>query len=450
MSAAGSERERLVGILAVHVGVALVTADISIASTGLPAIARGIEAQAAETIWVVNAYYLAVIAALLPLAALGEIFGHRRIFFSGLAIFALGSLACGFAWSLPSLAVARAVVGASAAAVSATTPALIRSLYPPERLGRGLGYYALVVGVAFSVAPIVTSAILSVADWTWLFLVNVPIALGALLLARRALPETTREARAFDALAALLCSGMFVALLSGIAGLAHQAKWSFVLLAGVVSVACAVLLRRRERGLPAPILAVDLFSRPLFSLSAATSVCAFAIQGLIFIVLPFLFQENLGYSQVAAGFMITPWPVTLAVMTLIAGPLADRFPAGILGSLGLVIVAAGLVTLVLLPSTAGVLDVAWRLVVCGIGFGLFQSPNMKAMMSSAPRDRSGAAGGLLAASRLFGQSLGAAAVGLCLSLAPQDGIGAALLVGLAMAGLGFLVSAVRLLPGIRP
>lgn len=450
MSAAGSERERLVGILAAHVGVSLVTADISIASTGLPAIARSIDAQAADTIWVVNAYYLAVIAALLPLAALGEIFGHRRIFFSGLAVFALGSLTCGLAWSLTSLAVARAVVGASAAAVSATTPALIRTLYPPERLGRGLGYYALVVGVAFSVAPIMTSAILSVAGWNWLFLVNVPVAVAALLLARQALPETARDARVFDTLSALLCSGMFVALLAGIAGVAHEAELTIVLLAGAAAVVCAVLLRRRERGLPAPILAVDLFRRPLFSLSAATSVCAFAIQGLVFIVLPFLFQDSLGYSQVEAGFMITPWPVTLALMTLIAGPLADRYSAGTLGSLGMAIVAAGLVTLVLLPATAGVFDVAWRLVLCGIGFGLFQSPNMKAMMSSAPRDRSGAAGGLLAASRLFGQSLGAAAVGLCLSLVPQDGIGTALLVGIAMAALGVTVSAARMLPGIRP
>jgi DHA2 family multidrug resistance protein-like MFS transporter len=140
-------------VLAVQLGVAIVTLDISVTSTALPAIAVGIGASPASTIWIINVYYLAVVAALLPLAALGEIYGHRRIFFGGLIAFAIGSLAAGLSNSLFTLAIARAVLGAGTAAVSATTPALIRTLYPPSRLGRGLGVYALVVGIAFRLAP---------------------------------------------------------------------------------------------------------------------------------------------------------------------------------------------------------------------------------------------------------------------------------------------------------
>src|SRR5262249_37650850 len=159
-----------------------------------------------------NVYYLAVIAALLPLAALGEIYGHRRIFFGGLIAFALGSLAAGLSTSLPMLAIARAVLGIGTAAVSATTPALIRTLYPSSRLGRGLGAYALVVGIAFSVGPTATSAILSIANWPWLFLMNVPLALSTVLLAKRDLPQTQLNVRRFDIVAAFFCAGMFASL----------------------------------------------------------------------------------------------------------------------------------------------------------------------------------------------------------------------------------------------
>ena len=442
-------RVPLPALLAVQIGVAVVTLDISMTSTALPTIAPGIGTSAAATIWIVNVYYLAVIAALLPLAALGEIHGHRRIFFAGLLVFALGSLACGLAGSLPVLAGARAVLGLGAAAVSATTPALIRALYPPDRLGRGLGFYALVVGIALTVGPTAASAILAVADWPWLFLLNVPAALLAFALALRGLPPTERNIRPFDAASALLCAGLFGGLLFGIAGVAHRSGWLPVALAWAAAALCGYGLRRREAGRASPILAVDLFRIPMFSLSAATSVCAFTIQGLIFVVLPFLFQIGLGYSQVESGFLLTPWPATLAVMTLVAAPLADRVAPGLLGGFGLVVVAGGLVSLAMLPPAAGPVDIAWRLVLCGVGFGFFQSPNMKAMMSSAPRERSGGAGGILAASRLLGQSIGAAAVAICLSLAPGEGMRLAIWLGVAMALLGGLVSFLRLIPVLR-
>src|SRR5690606_33745662 len=160
-------------------------------------------------------------------------------------------------------------------------------------------------------------------------------------------------------------------------------------LAFSVSAVCGYCLRRREAGIAAPILAADLFQIRLFMLSAATAMCAFAVQGLVFVMLPFLFQFQLGYSQVQAGFLITPWPATLAFMTLIAPPLVNRISPGTLGGVGLMILAVGLALLTTLSAPASVHDIAWRLILCGVGFGLFQSPNMVALMSSAPRHRSG-------------------------------------------------------------
>lgn len=431
-------------LAAVLAGVVVVTLDTSLTSTAIPAIARAIGVAPATTLWIVNVYYLGVVASLLPLGALGEIRGHRPVFLAGLATFALGTIACGFAQTLAGLVVGRAIVGLGAAAVAATTPALIRNLYPHEHLNRGLGLYAMVVGLALTFGPTAASAILAVASWPWLYLAMAPVALVAIALAFR-LPATQRSARPFDVASAVLCAGMFASLLFAIAGMAHLG-WQPVLAAAVASGLFGYGLLRRESGRPAPILAFDLFRIPLFSLSSATSVCAFAVQGLVFVLLPLLLHFRLGYSESEFGLLILPWPLTLAVMTFVSTPLVRRVPAGVLGSAGLLLVALGLVWLVRVPVPASPAEITVRLVLCGIGFGLFQAPNMVALMSSAPRDRSGGAGGVLATSRLLGQAIGAAAVAFGISTWPASGLDVALWMGVAMALLGSVTSALRLAP----
>lgn len=436
-------------LASVLISVTIATCDISLTNTSLPTIARDLGIEPAASIWVVNIYYLTVLSALLPLAALGEIYGHRRVFLAGLLMFVVGSIASGLAWSLVSLAAARALLGFGAAAISAVTPALIRFIFPPEKLGRGLGVYAMIVGVAFTAGPTLASAILALGGWPAIFLINVPLGLFAATLSLFGLPETIRNVRRFDFVSAGLCSGFFCFLLLGLSALSHRSDWRIVVASWIVSIACGYGLFRRERGHPAPILALDLFRIPLFSLSAMTSISAFAIQGLVFIALPFLLQLSLGYSQVEAGFLITPWPATLALMTLVAAPLSDRVSPGLLGGMGMLIVAAGLICLALLPPHPTVFDVIWRQVLCGIGFGFFQSPNMKALMSSAPLNRSGGAGGILAASRLLGQSIGAALLAISMYMFGVPGLVVAIWLGAGLAICGSISSFLRLLPAVR-
>lgn len=435
-------------LLAVLLPVAVATLDISLTSTALPAIARALGAASATAIWVVNAYYLVVVAALLPLAALGEILGHRRVFIVGMLVFVAGSIASGLAGSLPLLVAGRALLGLGAAAIAAVTPALIRGLYPPQRLGQGLGLYALVVAVAFTTGPSIAAAVLTFAGWPWLFLMTLPAWLVAALLLP-GLPPAEPQPRRFDAVAAGLCAGLFALLLLGVSGLAHGQGWPVILAAWAGAALCGHALLRRERGRPAPMLALDLFRRPLFALSSATSLFAFSVQGLAFVVLPFWLQGGLGFSQAQTGLLITPWPAALAVMALVAAPLADRHPPGLLGGIGLLALGGGLASLLLLPPDPPQLAIAWRLALCGVGFGFFQAPNMKALMASAPPERSGGAGGILATSRLLGQALGAALVALCLAAAPAGGAALALQLGCGMAVLGSLLSLARLLPAVR-
>ncbi len=211
-------REAMAAVLA---GVALATLDTAIANTALPTIAADLGVDPADSVWIVNAYQLAVVATLLPIAAFGEIVGLRRVYLAGLALFTLASLVCALAWSLPALVAARVLQGVGASALMAVNVALIRFIYPTHELGRGLGLNAFVVGVGFALGPTVASLILVAAPWPWLFAVNLPIGLAALALARRALPETAQAGHAFDRIGALLNAATFALFVLGLGEAAH-------------------------------------------------------------------------------------------------------------------------------------------------------------------------------------------------------------------------------------
>ncbi|MDE2504151.1 MAG: MFS transporter, partial [Burkholderiales bacterium] len=413
-----AERRALIAVL---VAVALASLDTAIANTSLPSIAADLHARPAASVWIVNAYQIAVVAALLPLAALGDRLGPRRIFLAGVALFTVASLACACATTLPALAAARALQGLGAAGPMSVNIALIRLLYPPHRLGRGVGINAFVVGVAFAVGPTVASLVLAVAHWPWLFGINVPLGLVALALALPALPRSAPRDHVFDpataGLTALACASL-IGSMTAAAQRAGAARIAALLVVGGVALA---LLLRRQRGHPAPMLPVDLMRRPMFALSALTAVASFATQGLAFVSLPFYFETVLHRDAVQTGFLLSPWPIVVAIAAPIAGRLSDRHPPAVLGAAGLALLAAGMASMALLPATPSVAGIVARMVLCGVGFGLFQSPNLRALMSSAPPERSGGASGVIAIARLTGQTSGAALVALCFGLAGAQG-----------------------------
>ncbi len=436
--------QRRWAILAIFTALAMAALDTAIANIALPAIAADLHTTPADVIWVVNVYQIAMVATLLPLAALGEIVGHQRVYLWGLLLFTLASLACALAWSLPTLLVARALQGLGAAGVMSVNTALVRFVYPSRLHGRGFGNNALVVATAFSIGPALASGILSVASWPWLFAINIPFGLAAMLVGMKTLPQTPRAPHAFDMLGALLTSICLCLFILGIGSAAHGTSAVIVVAELVGAVIFGALLIRRQADHPAPMLPIDLFRRPMFSLSVATAVCSFAVQGIAFVSLPFYFEDVLHRSQVETGFFMTPWSVVVAIMAPIAGRLSDRQPAGLLGGLGLLLLGIGMALLAMLPASPSVIDIVWRMAICGCGFGFFQSPNMKAIMGSAPAGRSGGASGIVATARLTGQTVGAALAALCFGLAGHAGATWALALGAGFAALGCVMSFLRL------
>jgi DHA2 family multidrug resistance protein-like MFS transporter len=419
-------------MLVIILGITVAVLDGTIVNLALPGIARELHADPAKAIWVVNAYQIAILIMLLPLASLGDRVGYRRVYLVGMVLFAASSLAATFADSLGTLIAARALQGLGAAGLMSVNAALVRLIYPARLLGRGMAINSMVVATASVAGPSVAAAILSVASWPWLFALNVPLGVLVLWLGAQSLPANVAAAHAagsrFSWIDVLLNMLMFSLIFVGADRLGVReggqgpSPSAWLLLLGGVAVGFVYL--RRQCKLSVPLFPVDLLRIPVFALSMGTSVGAFCAQMLAFISLPFLLLDTYGRTHFEAGLLITAWPLAIVVMAPIAGRLIGRYPDGLLGGIGLALLASGLALLAMLPEQPGNFDIVWRMALCGMGFGLFQSPNNHTIVTSPPPHRSGAASGMLGTARLTGQTLGAVLLaGIFGFWAPHDGKG---------------------------
>jgi DHA2 family multidrug resistance protein-like MFS transporter len=433
--------QRYVAMAALLAAIVLAVLDGAIANVALPTIATALHVSPAASIWVVTGYQLALVMALLPCAALGESIGYRRVFVGGVVLFTLASALCALAPTLPWLIVARFVQGLGGAAIMSLVAAMLRFTYPRRLLGAAIGYNALVVALSSAAGPTIGATILSVASWPWLFVVNIPVGVLVLLVAR-ALPHTPGTGRKLDFVSVALNAGGLASLVIGV-DLVTKQPW----LGGALLVAAALslwTLVRREMPRTAPLIPLDLLRLEPFRISVIASLCCFAAQMISFVALPFYLQHDLGADAITTGLYMTPWPLTVAVAAPIAGRLADRVPSGLLCAMGGACLGLGLLLACLWPLSRGLPPLAPITMICGLGFGFFQTPNNRNMLLSAPRERSGAAGGMQGSARLLGQTAGAMMMALLFTLAPAGlaprvGLG----LGAALALAGGLVSMLR-------
>ncbi len=438
--------QRYWAILTIALGITMAVLDGAIANVALPTISRELNASPAESVWIVNAYQIAIIVSLLSLSFLGDMLGYRRVYQAGLALFIATSLFCALSTSLNMLTFARVLQGFGGAALMSVNTALIRIIYPQRYLGRGMAINSLIVAVSTAAGPTVAAAILSVASWKWLFLINVPLGIIALWLALRTLPDNPQKATSqkFDIPSAIMNALFFGLLISALSGFAQGQNGWLVLAELVALLLVGLFFIRRQLNMAVPLLPVDLLRIPIFSLSMGTSVCSFCAQMLAMVSLPFFLQNVLGRDEVTTGLLLTPWPLATMVFAPIAGRLIERVHAGLLGGIGLAMFAAGLFLLAMLPVQPTDANIIWRMMLCGAGFGLFQSPNNHTIITSAPRHRSGGASGMLGTARLLGQSIGAALVALMFNLFDQSGTHASLLLAGGFSSVAAVVSLSRM------
>ena len=440
----GNARRR--AMFALALSVLLSTLDYAVANVALPTIAHDIHATPADSIWVINAYQLASLIGLLPLASLAEIKGQDRMCRIGLLVFILSSACCAASQTLPELALSRVLQGLGGACIMSVNAALVRFIYPGAMLGRGMALNGLVVALGVALGPTIAAAVLSVASWRWIFLINLPLGLAALIFAITSLPVTPRASaeRRFDAVSAVLTALAFGPLVVGLDRLAHDGSVGISLLLVGAGAACLLWLVRRQLSIAAPLLPVDLLRLGSFRSAFSVGFLAFVASNFFIIAMPFFFEVQLHRSAVQTGLLITPWPLAIVAVSPLVARIADRYPAGLLSSLGLGLTAFGFALLWRMPAHPSNLDIAWRIALAGCGFGLFQPPNNRAMLTAAPRHRSGGASGMVSVARLLGQTIGAMLVALVFELVPLNSARYCLAFGALVGLIAALLSAVRL------
>lgn len=410
-------RERAAVMAALMTATVMVVFDGTVINIALPKMADALQVSPDVAIWFANGYLLAVAMLLATFAALASRIGFRPLFLSGLALFTLASAACALAPDAHALIALRVLQGAGGAAVVSIGPAILRFAFPSRLLGRILGLNALLIAASTAIAPIVGGALLDAWGWQWLFALNVVPGAMALAIALKAIPAGPAIVRKpFDIPGAVLSAVLVGALIMAADRVMKPGDGWYALAALLAWAGFVWRLRRAEQ----PLLPPAIFASPRFSFAALTSMAAFVGQSMTFVALPFLFQNVYGYGASETALLLMPWPVGIVLIAPHAGRWADRMSPAMISTVGLSVLLAGQISLACLPAQPQVWDIAARCLLCGIGFGCFQSPNNREMLSNVSREHSGYASGVLAIMRTFGQCLGAALVGVLLAVHVQD------------------------------
>lgn len=409
-------------------------------NVALPTIAQALKIEAATAVWVVNAYQLTVVMTLLPFSSVAERIGFKRLFAIGLIGFWIGAVGSALAPTIEVLLLTRILQGLGAASIMCLFGGLMRHIYPAKILSRGIAINAMNVAVNSVLGPTIGSALLSFADWRWIFVVLTPL-IAATGYIMRHLPDVERVPGAFDYRSALLSAvtiGLFIL------GLDYLASYPALAIAAIAaSLFLMVGLMRWSSSQPAPLVPVDLLKIAPIRSATAASICSFAAQMSTFVSLPFYLQLVYGHDPMTVGLLMASWPLGAAVMALLAGRLADRIAVSVLCALGALAMMSSMLAIILLPTSTQLPGLMAAMALGGVGFGFFQTPNNRALLGSSPRERAGAIGGLQALNRVFGQTIGAALVATSFAASQSNGPTLGLVVGASFSMLALLVNVRR-------
>lgn len=409
---------KYIAITSIIIMLVMTVLDVSVVNVALPVISNEFHVSESATVWVVTIYQLLIVMLLLPLSSIGDQYSYKRNFLTGLIIFTIGSGLCALSSSFAMLLFSRGIQALGAAGVMSVNVALVRVIYPRNILGRGLALNAMFMSIATAAGPSLAGWILSISDWHWLFTINVPFGILAFIIGYKTLPKNPHlpEHPRFDWVGGLLNTLFFGLLFYSLGNITEEGNLvpSLVFIGCALAVGCVYV--RREYRSEHPMFPIDLFKRRLYSTSILTSVCSFISQNLTMISLPFLFLTVLKLSELKTGLVMTPWPLATMIISPLAARWIERHNAAFTAAMGMVIFMAGVLLMIFLPDGAGIGNIIWRMAICGVGFGFFQTPNNIVMVMATPVERTGAAGGMQSTARLTGQTMGSTLVSIVFAI----------------------------------
>jgi EmrB/QacA subfamily drug resistance transporter len=406
---------------AVMLGVIMGPIDGSIVNVVLPTIANHFQTDYALVQWVPTIYLLAICSFILVYGRLGDMFGYKRIFLTGLACFAGASLLCGLSSNIWMLIIFRVVQGLTVAMQMALGLAIVTSAFHPSERGKAIGIYATAIALGLMLGPVLGGIIAQYLGWRFVFFINVPIGIIAFFWGVRIIPPGEKmPGQHLDmAGAALAFAFLFSLMLYANRGetLGWFSGWGTVLL--LCAIVMGWLFFHVERRVAQPMLNLKIFSNRRFSFACLSSMLNFMGLYTVVFLTPWYLADALHKDVFTIGMVMMAFALLTFFIGPVSGMLSDRIGYRGLGITGMLIHAAGLVLLSRLGAAADNLDVAWRLVVCGFGAGMFQSPINSAVMGSAPAQFRGIASSLLAVMRNTGMAFGIAVSGAVVyNLAP--------------------------------
>jgi EmrB/QacA subfamily drug resistance transporter len=400
-------------LLAVCVGTFMLLLDITVVNVALPDIERDLHASFAELQWVVDAYSLSLASLVLTAGALADLLGRKRVFAVGLGLFTVASLGCGLAPSAVALDVLRAFQGVGGAVMFATALALIAQEFHGRERGTALGIWGATIGGAVAIGPLIGGVLTDGLSWQWIFYVNVPIGIAAVVLTLTKLQESRDpNARGIDWWGAVTFSASLFLLVFGLIR-ANDDGWGSARIVGCLVASTALLVafvlveRRRER----PMLDLTLFRKPTF---AGASIAAFTLSASMFAMFLYLtlyIQNVLGYSPLEAGVRFLPITVLSFVAAPISGRLSARVPVRALLFVGLALVGTGLLLMSGLKVGSDWTHLLPGFLIAGAGIGMVNPALASSAIGVVAPQRSGMASGINNTFRQVGIATGIAALG---------------------------------------
>lgn len=409
---------KYVAITSIIILLVMTVLDVSLVNVALPVISNEFNVSESQIVWLVTIYQLIIVMLLLPLASIGDQFSYKRNFIIGLVIFTIGSGLCALSRSFEMLLISRGIQALGGAGVMSVNVALTRVIYPRNILGRGLALNAMFISIATAAGPSLAGWIMSISSWHWLFIINLPFGVIAFFIGIKTLPKNPNPPihPHFDWVGALLNILFFGLLFYSLGNITQSGLFTTCVIMLIASLFVGFIYIRKERKSLHPMFPIDLFKIRLYSTSIMTSTSSFISQNLAIIALPFLFLSVLKFSELTTGLVMTPWPVATMIISPLAARWIEKHNAAFTAAFGMLVFMIGILLLLMAPENTNHWDIVWRMAICGIGFGFFQTPNNIVMVMATPVERTGAAGGMQSTARLTGQTMGSTVVSIIFAL----------------------------------
>ena len=444
MTADKLDLRKYIAIISIIILLVMTVLDVSLVNVALPVIGQDFGVSDSTTVWLVTIYQLIIVMLLLPLSSIGDQYSYRRNFIIGLVIFTIGSALCAMSQNFTMLLISRGVQAIGGAGVMSVNIALTRIIYPRNILGRGLALNAMFISIATAAGPSLAGWIMSFTTWHWLFLINIPFGIIAVFIGIKTLPANPNppDNPKLDWRGSFLNIVFFGLLFYSLGNITDPGfLWIALGLLLITAVVGGIYIRMELKN-KRPMFPIDLFKIRLYTTSILTSTSSFIAQNLTMISLPFLFLTVLKFSELNTGLIMTPWPLATMIISPLAARWIERHNAAFTAAFGMLVFMTGISLLVFIPIDAKEWDIIWRMAICGIGFGFFQTPNNIVMVMATPVERTGAAGGMQSTARLTGQTFGSTLVSIIFALliSVKFSVTVCLCVALFFAAIAFIFS----------